>query len=98
MSLYTRFGSEVKLVRPAVKADIKRIEKRRADKQDAKDLAPLNVNEPAHDFGQQLWVAEYVDGGGEVLVVMACLVADEGWKEITATAVAKYRELQGVPA
>lgn len=89
MALYTRFGSEVVLLRPAVKADIKRIEKRRADKQDARDL------EQNERFGprQQLWVGQYTDDRGDVLVVLAHLVADEGWKEIYDTATAKFNEL-----
>lgn len=92
MALYTRFGSEVRLVRPAVKSDVKRIDKRRPDKQDAKDLERVQVKEKAHDIGQQLWVADYVDGG-ECLVVVACLVADGGWNEIVTTAATKYAEL-----
>lgn len=80
MAIYSRFGSEVKLVRPCTKADIKKHEGRKWDKEDDR-LAALD-----EEIGGMLWTIEWADRGGEATCNLAHLVADDGWKEIRESA------------
>ena len=79
MTLFTRFGDRIELVRAASLADVKAYEKRKADKID---------RERTRDGWRA--IAKYCDiisGVGkdekEILVDAGYLRADDGWREIS---------------
>ena len=73
MALFTRFGSEIVLVRRAALADVKTFENRRVDKTDKQRT-------------EEGWraVAKYVDDSKEILVDASFMRADGGWAEVSA--------------
>jgi hypothetical protein len=91
MSLYTRFGDRVELVRLAVADDVRKLENRKPDKEDR-----------ARSVDGWRAIAKYCGGpnrgtrnpetngcgdenvGKSILVDAAFLRADEGWSEISA--------------
>lgn len=70
MAIFSRFGSELTLVREATAADVKRLDRRAFDEQDKSRIA----------YGM-LWVCK-LDSGEEMLADAAHLRADDGIAEI----------------
>lgn len=82
MAIYGRFGQTVELIRMATLDDVKRLEKRRPDKQDkaaveagsyvvCRTLSYNDGSEPKHDYSKEEWISH-----------LAFLRADGAIKEI----------------